>query len=130
MCFCVALLSLTPLAICELSNDIYDYHYVSQGKISVASIDDGEDMEFCDVRIYWYNLHVYKTRTLYHPHPVALLSIPMNLFPCLNDVELIPPPAIEFPSNIDLFPSLTPYNFNQLLKCSSLRVCTIIIAFP
>lgn len=33
---------------CHLSNDIYDYHYVSQGKISVASIDDGEDMEFTD----------------------------------------------------------------------------------
>merc|ERR1719446_1560595 len=33
---------------CLLSNDIYDYHYVSQGKVTVASIDDGEDMEFCD----------------------------------------------------------------------------------
>jgi len=33
---------------CKLSNDIYDYHYVSQGKVTVASIDDGEDMEFCD----------------------------------------------------------------------------------
>merc|ERR1719446_643606 len=30
-----------------LSDNIYDYHYVSQGKITVASIDDGEDMEFC-----------------------------------------------------------------------------------
>ena len=35
---------------CCLSNDIYDYHFVSQGKITVASIDDAEDMEFCDVR--------------------------------------------------------------------------------
>jgi len=35
--------------LCKLSNDIYDYHYVSQGKITVASIDDGEDMEFCHV---------------------------------------------------------------------------------
>jgi len=33
---------------CKLSNDIYDYNYVSQGKVTVASIDDGEDMEFCD----------------------------------------------------------------------------------
>merc|ERR1719494_1723586 len=33
---------------CELSNDIYDYHFVSQGKVTVPSIDDGEDMEFCD----------------------------------------------------------------------------------
>jgi len=33
---------------CKLSNDIHDYHFVSQGKVTVASIDDGEDMEFCD----------------------------------------------------------------------------------
>ncbi|KAK4297847.1 hypothetical protein Pmani_029765 [Petrolisthes manimaculis] len=32
---------------CFLSNDIYDYHYVSQGKVTVPSIDDGEDMQFC-----------------------------------------------------------------------------------
>ncbi len=31
---------------CELSNDIYDYHFVSQGKTSVPSIDDNEDLEF------------------------------------------------------------------------------------
>merc|ERR1719431_2353942 len=33
---------------CELSNNIKDYHFVSQGKLTVASIDDKEDMEFCD----------------------------------------------------------------------------------
>jgi len=33
---------------CLLSNDIYDYHYVSQGKVTVPSIDDAEDMQFCD----------------------------------------------------------------------------------
>ncbi len=32
--------------ICHLSEDIYDYHYVSQGKTSVPSIDDNEDLEF------------------------------------------------------------------------------------
>jgi len=31
---------------CCFSDDIYDYHYVSQGKITVASIDDAEDMMF------------------------------------------------------------------------------------
>ncbi|CAL4063249.1 unnamed protein product, partial [Meganyctiphanes norvegica] len=31
---------------CKLSNNIYDYHYVSQGKTTVASIDDVEDMNF------------------------------------------------------------------------------------
>ena len=33
---------------CLLSNNIKDYHYVSQGKISVESIDDKEDMLFAD----------------------------------------------------------------------------------
>ncbi|XP_042212132.1 myosin heavy chain, muscle-like isoform X2 [Homarus americanus] len=33
--------------LCCLSDDIYDYHYVSQGKVTVPSIDDGEDMQFC-----------------------------------------------------------------------------------
>ncbi|XP_069988199.1 myosin heavy chain, muscle-like [Penaeus vannamei] len=32
--------------LCSLSDDIYDYHYVSQGKVIVPSIDDKEDMEF------------------------------------------------------------------------------------
>merc|ERR1719357_742722 len=33
---------------CFLSNDIRDYWYVSQGKITVDSIDDREDMQFAD----------------------------------------------------------------------------------
>lgn len=43
---------MTPLLfleMCFLSNNIHDYHYVSQGKVTVASIDDREDMEFTDV---------------------------------------------------------------------------------
>ena len=33
---------------CLLSNDILDYWYVSQGKLTVPSIDDKEDMMFAD----------------------------------------------------------------------------------
>merc|ERR1711936_1031273 len=33
---------------CLLTNDIYDYWYVSQGKTTVPSIDDKEDMMFAD----------------------------------------------------------------------------------
>ncbi|KAK4317165.1 hypothetical protein Pmani_011728 [Petrolisthes manimaculis] len=33
--------------LCLLSDDIYDYLYVSQGKVTVPSIDDAEDMQFC-----------------------------------------------------------------------------------
>ncbi|XP_069942328.1 myosin heavy chain, muscle-like isoform X12 [Cherax quadricarinatus] len=38
----------TMKALCYLSNDIHDYHFVSQGKVTVASIDDKEDMQFTD----------------------------------------------------------------------------------
>ena len=31
---------------CLLTDDIYDYSYVSQGKVSVASIDDNEELEY------------------------------------------------------------------------------------
>merc|ERR1719454_1604932 len=33
---------------CCLSDDIYDYSYVSQGKVTVASIDDNEELENTD----------------------------------------------------------------------------------
>jgi len=33
---------------CLLSDDIYDYTYVSQGKTTVASIDDNEELEYTD----------------------------------------------------------------------------------
>ena len=33
---------------CLLTNDIMDYWYVSQGKITVPSIDDREDMQFAN----------------------------------------------------------------------------------
>merc|ERR1712170_277398 len=33
---------------CCLTDDIYDYSYVSQGKVTVASIDDNEELEYTD----------------------------------------------------------------------------------
>ena len=33
---------------CCLTDDIYDYSYVSMGKVTVASIDDNEELEFTD----------------------------------------------------------------------------------
>merc|ERR1711881_222892 len=38
----------TMKAKCCLSDDIYDYTYVSQGKTTVASIDDNEELEYTD----------------------------------------------------------------------------------
>ena len=33
---------------CHLTNDIYDYSFVSQGKVKVDSIDDNEELEYTD----------------------------------------------------------------------------------
>ena len=33
---------------CKLTDNIYDYWWVSQGKVTVDSIDDKEDMQFAD----------------------------------------------------------------------------------
>merc|ERR1719211_231755 len=38
----------TMKAKCLLTDDIYDYSYVSQGKVTVASIDDNEELEYTD----------------------------------------------------------------------------------
>merc|ERR1712048_1198598 len=38
----------TMKAKCCLSDDIYDYTYVSQGKTTVASIDDNEELEYTE----------------------------------------------------------------------------------
>lgn len=32
-----------------LSNDIYDYNTVAQGKITIPNIDDGEELQLTDV---------------------------------------------------------------------------------
>lgn len=37
-------------ALCMLSDDIFDYQYVSQGKVDADSVNDGEDMQFTHVR--------------------------------------------------------------------------------
>jgi hypothetical protein len=34
---------------CNLGNDIYEYHYVSQGKITIPNVDDGEELQLTDV---------------------------------------------------------------------------------
>jgi hypothetical protein len=39
-----------PVDKCLLSNNILDYHIVSQGKTTIPSVDDKEEMGFTDVR--------------------------------------------------------------------------------
>jgi len=40
----------TPTGDCGLVEDIYTYNFVSQGKITIPSMDDGEEMGLTDVR--------------------------------------------------------------------------------
>lgn len=37
-------------AMCELSDEIFDYQYVCQGKVDADTVDDGEDMKYLHVR--------------------------------------------------------------------------------
>jgi hypothetical protein len=34
---------------CLLGADIYEYNYISQGKITIPSVDDGEELQLTDV---------------------------------------------------------------------------------
>jgi myosin heavy chain 6/7 len=34
-----------------LSNNIMDYYFVAQGKITIPGVDDGEECELTDVRL-------------------------------------------------------------------------------
>lgn len=40
-----------PADMCLLSNNIYDYYNVSQGKITVPGIDDSEELQLADVSL-------------------------------------------------------------------------------
>lgn len=55
-----------PLEICLLSNNVYDYHVISQGKTTIPSVDDGEEMGLTDVRnrkIYFHELTLFRLLT-------------------------------------------------------------------
>lgn len=45
-CYAVAL---CVAAMCSLSDNIYDYPTVSQGKLTIPNVDDGEELELTDV---------------------------------------------------------------------------------
>lgn len=34
---------------CLLSNNVHDYHFVSQGKTTIPNVDDGEEFRITDV---------------------------------------------------------------------------------
>lgn len=41
---------------CLLSNDVYDYHIVSQGKTTIPNVDDGEECTLTDVSLALSNI--------------------------------------------------------------------------
>lgn len=43
---------------CLLSNNIYDYYNVSQGKITIPNLDDGEECMLADVSLQKLVLNV------------------------------------------------------------------------
>jgi len=59
---------------CHLSNDIYDYWWVSQGKTTVESIDDKEDMMFADEA---YDILGFSTEEKYNIY--KLTSVVMHM---------------------------------------------------
>jgi len=40
------------LEMCLLSNNIHDYHFVSQGKTTIPNVDDAEEMAATDVSAF------------------------------------------------------------------------------
>ena len=60
---------------CLLSNDIKDYWYVSQGKLTVPSIDDKEDMMFADEA---FDILGFDTTMKYDVFKVVYRVIPIS----------------------------------------------------
>lgn len=58
---------------CMLSNNIHDYHYISQGKTTIPNVDDGEELQLTDVRIIMKNEYVFLLIVLYVADVTALI---------------------------------------------------------
>lgn len=42
-------MSYIDIEMCALSDDIYQYNFVSQGKITIPNVDDAEELTLTDV---------------------------------------------------------------------------------
>lgn len=88
----------TPTEKCFLSDNIYDYFNVSQGKITVPGIDDGEESQLADVSLQTRLLPAAPCRVT-HTHsftPKKLLRIGKSwsfrrLSPKRNSQNFLPP---------------------------------------
>lgn len=53
---------------CILSNNIYDYVNVSQGKITIPNVDDGEECSLTDVSALFSETISHESVMLSEPH--------------------------------------------------------------
>lgn len=76
---------------CMLSNDIYDYTIVSQGKTTIPNLDDGEECEATDVSLrchkpfitfegllVWFSVFATSRRIVLLLHKVSPLNFALN----------------------------------------------------
>lgn len=64
----------THIAKCLLSDDIYDYYNVSQGKITIPSMDDGEESALTDVSERFFHQRISSATPLLLCHCVPSRS--------------------------------------------------------
>lgn len=63
---------------CILSNDVMDYHIVSQGKTTIPNVNDGEELELTDVRAPRKKKFLNPLLEIFHP---SNLTNYQELFP-------------------------------------------------
>merc|ERR1719495_454041 len=76
---------------CLLSNDIMDYWYVSQGKITVPSIDDREDMQYADWhKVFGHVTHVHHASSVLENIVLLFLSKAKNIKGLISILHVFP----------------------------------------
>merc|ERR1712213_216334 len=97
---------------CELTSDIYDYSYVSQGKVTVASIDDNEELEYTDSAFDIIGFS-HEEKWDCFKLTAAVMSCGEMKFIQKGRDDQAEPGDLEFPKKIA---SLFGVDFNQMLK--------------
>ena len=68
-----------PAANCMLSDNIYDYYNVSQGKITIPNVDDGEECQLTDVSNSWIPPNRTPFYRLRHYFPYNIITLYINI---------------------------------------------------
>jgi myosin heavy subunit len=69
---------------CLLGDDIYKYHYVSQGKVTVPSIDDNEEFaathEAFEILLFTEDerSNIYRSKTFLVAKSIIFIYLPIN----------------------------------------------------